>query len=414
MLLACVALSMGVTSCNQDEFENYEPGAKREFTKAELIEQALNRLPRTRVNGNGVMMITIKDSVYIKVRATEEMTITWGDHSTPDSTIDNVECERPHVYTDGYPSHAIYLSGSSEALQSLVIDNQELILLEIYSNENLTTLSCKNNHLDELDLTGCPKLEYLYIANNEISSLEVTHLSSLFHLYAEKNQLKVIDVSKNQKLFVLSLGNNRITNLDISKNQSLATLDVKNNLINNLKVANSLNMVTLHVGFNPITELDLSGSLSLMDIDLENIPIETLNNYPISDTSFARYPMLWQLNVAYTSFDSLDLSNNPILQDIDISGSTITQLNISELGVQRLKATNSKLTDLICESTDLLDLYELRVEHTPLEKDSTKISALCTVLPGRSVTNPGHLYTYSRYINEFFDIVSLKNWLINQ
>ncbi len=37
MLLACVTLLMGVTSCSQDEFENYEPEKQQKYSKAELI-----------------------------------------------------------------------------------------------------------------------------------------------------------------------------------------------------------------------------------------------------------------------------------------------------------------------------------------------------------------------------------------
>ncbi|MDE7073967.1 MAG: hypothetical protein K2O69_02785 [Odoribacter sp.] len=411
VLLTCLSLAFATTSCNNDDFELNEPEQQKQYTKAELIEQALSRMPRTRVNSNGVMMITIKDSVNIKVQATEGMVINWGDNSEVIPITDNKIYS--HKYTDEYLSHPITLSGDAQALQSLNIDDNEVISLDIYSNENLTDLSCTRNHLDKLDLTGCPQLEYLYIADNEISFLEVSHLSSLFHLYAENNLLTAINVSENLNLFILSLDDNRIMNLDVSNNQSLGVLTASNNRISSLKLANSLNMVTLHVAFNPMTDLDLSESLSLRDIDLEGVALKTLNHYPISDTSFARYPILWQLNVAHTSFDSLDLSHNSMLKNIDISGSTITQLDISGLNIETLKATRSQLTNLIYGPKLPKSLYELRIENTPFEKEPTNMGALNNALPNRTGMSPGHLYTYSRYINTMISARN-RNWVINQ
>ncbi len=414
MLFACLTLSICATSCSSDEFETNLPEEQKQYSKAELIEQALSRMPQTRIEGSGVMMIMIKDTVNIKVRATEDMEITWGDQSAPDIITAGEERDRCHIYTDGKLSHAIYLLGSAKAIQSLNIDDNGLILLDVFSNENLENLSCMNNYLDELDLTKCSALKYLYITNNEISSLEISHLSSLFHLYAENNRLTALDASNNPDLFVLFLKNNRIKNLDVSNNPDLATLDVKNNLIDNLNVSNSSNMVSLYVAFNPITDIDLSKNVYLMDIDMEGVPLKTLNNNPISDTSFSMFSILYSLNVASTSFDSLDLSKNPMLSYVNISESEIVKLNISNIRIQKLNATRSKLTDLKCTIDDLTKLNELRIEYTPFEKDSTNISVLGSVLPYRNGVSSGHLYTYSRYINDLIDVANVKNWLINQ
>lgn len=415
MLFACLILSICATSCSSDEFETNLPEEQRQYTKAELIEQALSRMPQTRIEGSGVMMITIKDTVNIKVRATEAMEITWGDdQSVPDIITAGEEYNRSYIYTDGKLSHAIYLLGSAKAIQSLNIDNNGLILLDVFSNENLENLSCTNNYLDELDLTKCSALKYLYITNNEISSLEISHLSSLFHLYAENNRLTALDASNNPDLFVLFLKNNRIKNLDVSNNPDLATLDVKNNLIDNLNVSNSSNMVSLYVAFNPITDIDLSKNVYLMDIDMEGVPLKTLNNNPISDTSFSMFSILYSLNVASTSFDSLDLSKNPMLSYVNISESEIVKLNISNIRIQKLNATRSKLTDLKCTIDDLTKLNELRIENTPFEKVEDNIRELPSVLPGRKGVSPGHLYTYSRHIHYLNDLPIAKNWLINQ
>ena len=87
MLLACLILLVGVTSCSSDEFETNLPEEPKQlskaellqkYSKAELIEQALSRMPQTRADNNRVRMITIKDSITIRYSATEDMKIVIG------------------------------------------------------------------------------------------------------------------------------------------------------------------------------------------------------------------------------------------------------------------------------------------------------------------------------------------------
>ena len=66
MLLTCLILLVGVTSCSSDEFETNLPDESKQLSKAELIEQALSRMPKTRGgNPNAVVMVTIQNSVQI-------------------------------------------------------------------------------------------------------------------------------------------------------------------------------------------------------------------------------------------------------------------------------------------------------------------------------------------------------------
>ena len=312
MLLVYLFLLAGATSCRDDHFESDLTDDSIQLSKAELIQQALRRLLQTRVEGEGVMMITIKDTVNIKVRAAEAMEITWGDHSTPDIIMDD-EHIYSHVYTDGYLSHAIYLSGSAQALRSLTIDNNGLILLNIYSNESLTTLSCVNNHLENIDLKGCPNLYGLNVSKNELTLLDVSNLFKLESFYASHNQLTALDFSNNANLYMLEAEHNPLKELNLQENAEL---------------------MYLYVSFTQLKNLDLSKSIYLSDLFLENTPIEIINNQFICNTSFAMFKDLWQLNVAYTSFSSLDLSCTPQVYILNISGTPITQLDISELKIQ--------------------------------------------------------------------------------
>ncbi|MDE5639449.1 MAG: hypothetical protein K2I47_06615 [Odoribacter sp.] len=420
MLLACLILFIGATSCRDDNFEINLPDEPqqlskaellKQLSKAELIEQALSRMPQTRgKNPNAVVMVTIKNTVNLRCMALDSMMINWGDDSTTFiAPFSNVE--RTHTYFDNNLSHYIVISGSRKAIIDLTVDNNELILLNVSYNENLRTLSCLENRLDELVSTGCFALQSLYIANNELSSLEVGHLSQLQTLKADHNLLEELELSNNFNLFLLWLGNNKIKNLDISKNLDLSILEFENNPIENLDLSEHLNLTELNVSYTRITELDLSKSIHLQSIILEGLSIKMFNNYSISDMSFAIYPELWRLNIAYTPLNALDLSNNPKINHIDISGTEITQLDISSLQIRCLRATRSNLTNLTFTSTSLANLYELRIERTPFENEPKNISKLLMDLPLRSENDPGHLYTYA-----FLDFSQFENmnWLINQ
>ncbi len=411
MLLTCLILLVGVTSCSSDDFETNLPEEPKQLSKAELIQQALSRMPKTRANNNRFEMVTIKDSVCIQLSTTETIWIQWTDEEGVAVTAGS-NVEKKYKFTDGYSSHCIYIEGTKEAIQSLTIDNNELISLKIYSNENLVTLSCVNNHLDELDLPNeCQALQVLHVSNNELSALEVTHIPLLYHLYAENNQLTYLDVSDNSNLFQLMLGNNKITAIKLSEN--LSTLNLSGNPIENIDLSNNPNLINIDVSFTSITDLDLSNNPNLIAISLEGLPIKTINNLSISDLSFVSFPKLMFFNVASTPFTSLDLSKNTMMYSVNISGSAITQLNISGIRVYSLKATRSKLTDLIYTRNDFVRLYDLRIESTPFEKVWDNINSLSGDLPERSETNPGHLYTYSKHIY-LLEINRNDHWLINQ
>lgn len=390
MLLACLTLSICMTSCSSDEFETNLSEEPQQLSKAELIEQALSRMPQTRSNDNLlVLMVTIKKTVTIRCMASEEVKIHWDKDSTS-----SVTTYKPYTYTfpDDIVSHAIFLYGSPQAIKNLTLSDNGLILLNVTRNASLTTLYCMDNNLDALNLTGCQSLKTLYIANNELSSIDIKDIP-LEVLRADNNQLRTIDVTENSELSSLNVGKNKITKLYLDKNTNLKNLDVS---------------------FNRITDLDLSQNTKLSFISLEDLPIETINDTPINKASFSAFYDLRELNIANTDFDSLDLSNNKSLLGINISGTAISQLDVSQLPIQYLRATRSKLSDLIYLHAVFEDLYELRIERTPFESDLNKVGWLVPKLPKKTEENPGHLYTYSSYFDSYVDYLTRNNWVINR
>ena len=414
MLLVYLFLIAGATSCRDDHFESDLTDDSIQLSKAELIQQALSRMPQTRGdNPNAVVMVTIKNTVNFRCWALDSMVIHWGDASTTSMTQKIPNVNYSHTYTDGKPSHLIYISGSKQSIRNLLVGDNGLIFLDISYNENLMVLNCTNNHLDEVGWTGCSGLQYLYVANNELATIEVSHLIMLQGLDVKENRLTSLNVSKNQKLARLWIGKNQITDLDISENPNLFILEMENNPISSLDLTQHVDMATLNVSCTLIKKLDLRRNTKLQYLSLEGLSLETFNNHPVDDMSFSIYPQLKQLNVAYTPYTALDLFYNPLIQDINISGTEISRLDIADLSVKYLSASYSKLTSLIYTPNSLANLYELRIERTPFEKDESVLD-FALVLPSRSEEEPGHLYSYSPYLDSLASCLKDMNWLINQ
>lgn len=371
MLVACVILVLGVTSCNNNDFESIAPDEQKELSNAELIEQALSRIPQTRANPPfPVVMVTTKKTVTIGCTATEDMVIHWEDGAITPIIKSGIYS---YTYSNDQPSHVVYLEGSNQAIVSLSISDNELIFLDVTNNTNLKQLQCSWNNLDLLDFTGCSNLSAILAGYNNLSSIDVTHLS---HLEA------------------LSIYNNQLTDVDVSKN---------------------LNLKVLEINHNQITALNLTKNTVLQQIYIAGLPITTINNLPISGTSFAVFPKLMELNIAYTPFTSLDLSSNPLVESLDISRTAITQLDISNLQIRILYATDSNLTNLIYTSNNLLNAYYLRIDGTPFETFSSNLYPFITALPNISSQDlPGRLFTKSlALINPFLSFLKAKNWVVN-
>lgn len=373
MLVACVILVLGVTSCNSDDFESIAPDGQKGLSNAELIEQALSRIPQTRADVPfPVVMVTTQTTVTVGCNATEAVVIDWGDGEKT-SIPKNDLSDYTHTYSDNQPSHGIFLEASNEAITDLDVYTNGLIFLDITNNTNLHSILCGNNNLDKLDLTGCPNLRFVWAGVNNLSTIDLTHLPHLQSLDLGYSQLKDVDLSKNQELEVLRLINNQITDLDLTKNTAL------------------------------------------WDIDIKGLPIKTINNLPINNRSFAVFPKLKSLGISYTPFTSLDLSSNPLAESILLSGTTITQLDISNLQITVLEADYSQLTNLIYTSNNLQRTTFLKINGTPFEKLSSNLYPLITALPDRTSSGVyrGELYTTSSaLVAPFLSYLTAKNWVV--
>ena len=397
MLLMCATILLGASACSNEEFGVETPKVKKEWTKQELIEQALSRAAEINRTPLPAKMTTIKDTVTIKCYATEEMIIHWGGEGINGeitTTIPpNSKLMYTHIYTDNLPSHFIYIEGSMDAYLDLNVDNNRLILLKVNAS-HVTSLYCQNNHLDSLDLTGARGLRRLFANNNALSLLDVSSSYIITDLRASHNRLKEIKLPKNtMEFYTLMLADNRIKEIDLTTNITIKTLELDDNLI---------------------TDLDLSKNPYLVHIHLNNLPLKTFNGTPVGAGDFSMYKGLSHVYVANIPFTSLDLSQNPSVIKIDISETPITTLDIKHLKkIAYLFASYSELTDLNYEKTNLNNLSKLYIERTPLEKDQNKILKLISALPVRENIYSGILCTYSEDLFYINNGMLGKNWIIN-
>lgn len=380
MLFACLVLSICTTSCSSDEFETNLPEEQKQYTNAELIDQALKELPQTRANGDmPIVMVTTNETVFFFGTLTGRMIINWGD-GLQDTIIDL--CVKNHIYTDNKSCHVIFFQGMPSAMEELWMQQNGLIYLDITNNTKLTTLNCSENLLESLDFSGCDALEILIAHKNKLSSVDITPLRRLRELHMEHNEIIHAEISNHPTLHILTIGNNPMEELNVSNNPQLALLF------------------------------------------LEGLQLQMLNNLSVNDSSFINFSdllRLEQLDVSGTSFISLDISSNSYLRVINISHSDIKRLNISNGAIASVDASYSELTDLIYTSDKILNLDDLHINVTPFESFTSNLYPLLTSgLPDRKEPNKynqiveGHLYTTMlSLIAPFSTYLANKNWVVN-
>lgn len=368
MLVACVTLLLGATACSNEEFGMEVPEAEKVWTKQELIELALSRMtPTSDGSGTLAMMTTEQQTVYIKGYTKEDIEISFNS-DTVIQVLGNTYFSYDHTFSNG-DSYVIALAGSFDALEELDVRRNDIDFLFVSDNTQLKKLDCGSNKLAEITWDNCPNLRWIDAAYNDFSSIDVSHFPNLDTLWLEANQLTNLDVTNNPNLELLWLNSNPITNIDLTNNTALK-------------------------------DLSLKGLSSL----------QTLNNRPLCDTSFAIFPQLEELCIAYTPFSSLDLSRNPLLIGLSMFGTDITELNLSNLQIEYLYASYSQLTNIICTRNSLEHAHFFQIEDTPFENNRMNLLLFAGNLPDRSTKSKGYLYTTSPYINNVRAIVNAKNW----
>ena len=338
MLVACVTLLSGVTACSNEEFGAAAPEASRT-----IETRAAEPLP--------VSMTAHKKEVRIRCLTTETVTVYWGDEdSTQIYRGDNSE----HRYTFAVEQGEYYINikAHKNSILELDVAANELSHLNVENNINLKVLKCNHNNLKSLLLTGCSNLRTIFAQFNELSEINLTELYYLNELDLSSNQFsREIDFSKNPNLHSLTLERNNIPGLDVSQNRHLQHLNI---------------------GGNAITSLDFTKNTDLRDIELYDLPLLSINNQPLSGTSFSSFTLLESLNIQNIPFDALDLSSNKFIRKLVIMGTNIKNLDLTEVSIDELYAYDSQLTTIKCISASLHDCYFIDIMNTPFEKQDSE------------------------------------------
>jgi len=125
-------------------------------------------------------------------------------------------------------------------LESIVISNTGIQILDISGIDNLKSVTIENNsNLENFNINGCTNLETVSFSQTKVSSVNVSENTKLKTLQIPSNQLTSLNLSKNILLETLDVSNNNLTSLDLSKNPNLTLLNTSgNNALNCLAVAN--------------------------------------------------------------------------------------------------------------------------------------------------------------------------------
>ena len=399
MLLVCVTLLLGISSCSNEKFEVEAPNSIKELSDAELIELTLSKASKTRcTNSFPIAMTTDSPLFRIQCWSTENIIVHLDDENEVITILQGDTTEYYHFFkTD--KRHVVYLETSQEAIKKLDISLNDFTFLEIKNNKNLETLNCNQNNLESLDLSGCSNLKHVYATFNKLSTIDVSHLIYLEELDFTYNDFTTIDVSKNLNLNSLVLEYNPIRTIDVTTNTQLQTLNVGESLI---------------------TNLDLTKNPKLKKLNISNLKLTTINNRRFDTTCVTDFPELEILNISkIKNIYLLDLSNNPNLYAIDIAESGIKILDISKLPIRYLNANGSMLEKLIYTSQSLQNLCYLLIQNTDLDNSEKDIWALINALPDRCIpTNEGkiiqgHIHSHSTLSLDSTSFLEAKNWILN-
>ncbi len=141
------------------------------------------------------------------------------------------------------------------ALGGLECCSNDLKELDLSANTNLVLLSCQNNSLDKLDLSNNPIAFLNCSDNNikaiRFSSISSQLLEEL---YCDNNQIESLDLSGFNALKILTCSNNMISSLNLSGTSSLSGIDCSMNQLRELDLSGHESLLEVICHTNKIKE----------------------------------------------------------------------------------------------------------------------------------------------------------------
>jgi hypothetical protein len=113
-------------------------------------------------------------------------------------------------------------------LDSLSVDVNPLVVLDLSGNPGLLFLDCHHCELVNIELSGNPALEELHCEWNSLTGLDLSGNPSLRILTCNNNLLEELQLFSNPMLETMISCGNSLEQLDISGNSSLVRIGIGN------------------------------------------------------------------------------------------------------------------------------------------------------------------------------------------
>ncbi len=220
------------------------------------------------------------------------------------------------------------------SVQTLLINNNSIDILDISENTMLTELNCSRNSLDDLNIATNSALVTLNLAFNSIDAIDISNNASLEYFYAAHNNLSTLNTTVNIALKEIVLSYNDIENLDVTTNVNLLLLDVLSN----------------DQSFGQLTEIDLTQNTLLEEV--------TLQGNLLTEIDLSQNTNLIRLYISDNNLESIDVSTTTQLTTLGIAQNNLTALNLRSL--PNLLFFSAQENPLTCISVLDVDLAETR------------------------------------------------------
>lgn len=220
-------------------------------------------------------------------------------------------------------------------LQTLKVNGNQLLTLDLSKNTKLTTLDCSANAgLASLNVKSNGLLTSLTCNNCALATLDVSGNPELLTLTCNNNPLTTLNVTANTKLTSLNCSHCTLTTLTLTGITALLTLDCSNNPnLNALSITNKTKLQTLNCSSCKLESLTLTNNTALVNLNCSSNSIETLN--------LSKNTNLVTVNCSANQLGSLDIS---ALTKLDIANNFFCGAQKTQAGVAKTLSLTASVT----------------------------------------------------------------------
>lgn len=293
LLLCAFVMIFGWSSCSND-LEDMTPVVNDDASLVKAQLELLKKQTKAQSDATNTILVTTKATVNFIVKHNSDIVVDWGDGATDINVFS-------HTYTDNLPVHTILFYGRQNAIDELLLRNNDIIFADITKNTTLGYFQSYLNRFTQLDVAPCSNLKRIMSINGHLTSLNLTKNIMLEDLDCSFNEIKNITIPQNSKLKIIRCYSNKIIDLGVSNCLELTGLHCEFNNIKVLDVTHNANLDMCQCANNQIVSLDFSNNLDLRILYCNDNPLTSLDI-----TRNSKLQSLWCYN---TDLDDLKLPN---------------------------------------------------------------------------------------------------------